>query len=412
MKRIFFIISIFMAAVSGAAGQQSVYSDGVAGRVNDTIILKSEIKEALMGSPDQSLEQQRKVLEEMIKNKVLYMEAQENQELSINSDEIEQRLDETIKKIMDNLGGEEKFKMALKEEGLDENILRSIYRRQIKEEIFVQSYVSTVIRPGISINDEEVRKAYEENTEMFKSPETYSYVIGYKPVAMTNNDKKALVSKLDAIRRTILNHEMTFEEAARLYSQGPTGPKGGDLGLVEPGKMVPEFETVAFQLKKGEISRPFETAFGFHIALCRDIKEKGREISHIILLPSIDEKKVSAFDKNVKSYFEEGGIENLRSWTLEAGIQWIPFKEARKREINPLILSILDDTAPGSVSQTHYINNGLTFIYLEEKKETREMSFDEVRHYVKNYVYGKKLQQEIDELYDKLKDKYYIEIML
>ncbi|MBN2726129.1 peptidylprolyl isomerase [Candidatus Mcinerneyibacteriota bacterium] len=412
MKHIIGCLTVLLMTAGSVLAQGEGYSDGIAARINDTVILKSEVKEAMMGNPDQSIEEQRKVLKEMIKNKVLYMEALESEELVVNSDDIEKRLDAMIERIRENLGGEASFKKALKEEGLDENTLRSIYRQQIKEEMYVQNYVATVIRPGISISDDEVKAAYDENSAEFKTPETFTYTIGYLPLAMTDEDERAIMMKLADIRKSILDHETTFEEAASRYSQGPTAPKGGDLGLIGKGMMVPEFEEVAFNLKKGEISRPFKTKFGYHIALCRDIQGEKRAISHIILLPAVSEEKRKAFEKNVMTAFEKKGMEGISEWASLSGVQLIPFEEAKKREINTIILDILNRLAPGQISPVSYINNGLTFIYLDQHQEARQMAFEEVRDYVKNYVYGQKIQEEIEKLYAKLQNKYYIEILI
>jgi len=57
-----------------------------------------------------------------------------------------------------------------------------------------------------------------------------------------------------------------FDELARRYSDDPaSGSLGGDLGWVQPGQMVPEFEQRVNALGVGEVSEPFESRFGWHI---------------------------------------------------------------------------------------------------------------------------------------------------
>jgi peptidyl-prolyl cis-trans isomerase SurA len=56
-----------------------------------------------------------------------------------------------------------------------------------------------------------------------------------------------------------------FGELAKLLSDGPTAPVGGDLGWSDPGSFVPEFEQVLEDLEIGEISDPFRSPFGWHI---------------------------------------------------------------------------------------------------------------------------------------------------
>ncbi|MEX6506413.1 peptidylprolyl isomerase [Jiella sp. M17.18] len=63
-----------------------------------------------------------------------------------------------------------------------------------------------------------------------------------------------------------LNKGADFETLAKKESTGPSGPKGGDLGWVEKGQLVPAFEKAAFALKPGEYTKePVQTQFGWHV---------------------------------------------------------------------------------------------------------------------------------------------------
>jgi hypothetical protein len=55
-----------------------------------------------------------------------------------------------------------------------------------------------------------------------------------------------------------------FAALAREHSDGPKGPKGGDIGMFGSGQMAPEFEKALVAIKEGEVTGPVETRFGFH----------------------------------------------------------------------------------------------------------------------------------------------------
>lgn len=77
----------------------------------------------------------------------------------------------------------------------------------------------------------------------------------------TKKEAKKLVEKI----LKDLKKGTDFAELARLFSDGPSGPKGGHLGRFNRGKMVPEFDKAVFDLKPGELTGLVETKFGYHI---------------------------------------------------------------------------------------------------------------------------------------------------
>lgn len=66
-----------------------------------------------------------------------------------------------------------------------------------------------------------------------------------------------------------------FAELARQFSEGPSAKKGGSLGWVSRGQMVPEFDELIFSLSPDEIGGPIRTQFGVHIAQVLDKRQKS-----------------------------------------------------------------------------------------------------------------------------------------
>jgi len=62
----------------------------------------------------------------------------------------------------------------------------------------------------------------------------------------------------------------SFEQAALEYSTCPSGENGGDLGYFGRNVMVVEFDHAAFEANVGEITKPIQTEFGWHLILVTD----------------------------------------------------------------------------------------------------------------------------------------------
>jgi peptidyl-prolyl cis-trans isomerase C len=67
------------------------------------------------------------------------------------------------------------------------------------------------------------------------------------------------------LKDQITNGDTTFDEAAKSYSQCPSGDEGGDLGSFGQGQMVPEFDKVVFNDEIGVVHGPIKTQFGYHL---------------------------------------------------------------------------------------------------------------------------------------------------
>jgi len=94
------------------------------------------------------------------------------------------------------------------------------------------------------------------------------------------DDDDAVKSRLANLRQRVMQGE-SFEELARQYSQDPvSAAKGGSLGWVPPGVMVPEFENVMTNQALKQVSQPFRSQYGWHILLVEDKRNKDNTKEH------------------------------------------------------------------------------------------------------------------------------------
>jgi peptidyl-prolyl cis-trans isomerase SurA len=75
----------------------------------------------------------------------------------------------------------------------------------------------------------------------------------------------AAIAKLAELRQKIVSGQISFEAAAKEFSQDSSAAQGGDLGWAVPGQFVPEFEGAMEKLQPGDISPPLVSRFGVHL---------------------------------------------------------------------------------------------------------------------------------------------------
>lgn len=84
----------------------------------------------------------------------------------------------------------------------------------------------------------------------------------------------AAVKDANTIRRDIVQAEISFAEAARKYSAGPSRRRDGDIGFFpRHGAMTDEFAKAAFALAKGDVSKPVVTTFGVHLIMVTEVAQ-------------------------------------------------------------------------------------------------------------------------------------------
>src|SRR5436309_2389503 len=142
-------------------------------------------------------------------------------------------------------------------------------------------YVTISARDFVTpVSDADVEKYYHEHAAEFESPRQAHAAHILARVGETGGseaDDKARGKIADAIRRAKAGED--FAKLAKELSDDPgSASRGGDLGFVGKGEVVPQFEQALFALKKGEVSaEPVRTPFGFHAIKVFEVKEGGRK---------------------------------------------------------------------------------------------------------------------------------------
>ena len=109
------------------------------------------------------------------------------------------------------------------------------------------------------LTDEAIQEAYDAKYADFEGVDEFnaSHIL-----VETEEQAKEIKAQLD--------DGADFAELAKEHSTGPSGPNGGELGWFGSGQMVPAFEAAVIGLKKGQVSEPVKTQFGWHLVTLND----------------------------------------------------------------------------------------------------------------------------------------------
>jgi peptidyl-prolyl cis-trans isomerase C len=174
-----------------------------------------------------------------------------------------------------------KLEQKLKSEGqslatvlLQTNTSMDVVRKQIEERARWQEFLRT------KATDAELRKYVANHRDLFRGTQIRAshILLKLEPNASVA-DKEKVKEKLASIKKEIEGGTISFAAAANKYSDDPAnaGGAGGDLDYFSLNTgLIEEFTDVAFKLKKGMISDPVETPFGYHLIQVTDRKE-GKE---------------------------------------------------------------------------------------------------------------------------------------
>ncbi len=158
---------------------------------------------------------------------------------------------------------------------LEDNTALDTVRKEMENRIRWTDYVKS------KATDAELKRYVAANRDLFYGTQVRaSHILLKVDSEAPAAEKEKIKQKLQAIKGQIDASTVTFAQAANKYSEDPAnaGGAGGDLDYFTLSSgFIPEFTDVAFKLKKGSVSEPFETPYGYHLIQVTDRKE-GRPV--------------------------------------------------------------------------------------------------------------------------------------
>jgi peptidyl-prolyl cis-trans isomerase SurA len=283
--------SVFaLLAVFASAQPQTV--DGVTAIVGGDVILKSDIEEQYdvfnrqnFGKPVTYCE----VFEELLFQKLLIHHAAIDS-ISVGEEEVEANMDRRIQQLIMQMGDQKKLEDFYEKSVVE---IKEDMRSLIKEQLTAQRMQMTVVE-GIEVTPSEVREYYENLQEdsipLISAEVELSQIVKYPE--LSEEAEQEVITKLEELKDRIENGT-SFSSMAILYSEDPgSNKKGGEYQGIQRGVFVKEFEAVAFNLRKGEISDPFKTEFGYHIVQLLEKRGEELDLRHILIKPKLTQENL------------------------------------------------------------------------------------------------------------------------
>ena len=419
-----------ICSVIVAKSQSSVVVDEIIGRVDDYIVLRSELESTYLDilSRGERISGNTKcaVLKDLITTKLLVAKAEIDSVL-VDDNQVDQELNTRMALIINQIGSEDEIEryynktIAEFKRELFDDIKEQLVARKMRQEVLNE----------IEVSPEEVKEFYEgiprDSLPYFSTQVKVSQIVKIPKVGRVQ--KENVQNELLKIRDRIINGE-SFEILATLYSEDPgSAQNGGNLGFVGRGAFQPEFEAEVFKLKPGEISMPIETQFGYHIIQL--IEKRGNLFNsrHILLQPEfsdqdiantvnfLDSLKKAAYTDSIT--FEELAREHSEDkFTSSFGGYFTDASGGENvlvEELDPVIFFTIDTMEVGDISvpfESRTDDGKLAYkiIYYKEKIPPHLGNLESDYQRFRTFSLNKKQVDELNDWFEEAKKEVFIKI--
>jgi peptidyl-prolyl cis-trans isomerase D len=239
----------------------------------------------------------------------------------------------------------------------------------------------------IPVSSKEIEDYYQTNKEKFGQPKRVkARHILIKAEAQDKEGSAKAKQKAESIREEAAKGK-DFAQLAKQYSEDPgTKDRGGEIGYISKGMVVPEFEEAAFSMKVGEISSAIQTPYGFHILKVDEIQEAstqplGKVKDQVEVLLKNRQARGMAYDLADQAFAQASKDKSLDKFAEEKKltVKETPlFSADDKVDLDPKLKGSALSMGKGDVSPALRVGETFAVMQAMEKQEARIPELKEV----------------------------------
>jgi len=399
--------------------------DGIVAVVNDDVILASELGEEVsvrlyqLGPSAAKAPDVRaytaEVLTSMIDALLLIQDADEH-DVVVSKADIKPYLDEELARIRGAFASQEEYEAALAQYGMTEKDLVVRYRKNLRDQLKIRRLTDQVLAPRVEVTEEEIRAYYDARRAELAEPT----VVTLREIAVAkqpSGESKARVRrKLEDFRAAALAGGDFAALAEALAAE-----EGGEFGRsfkFRPGEAVPELERAAAGLRPGDISPVTPAPEGYWLVRLLGIENDRREVQFVRLELRVTEGDVRAARAKAEAAlaalargepFAEVAAEYSENEETAARGGLVGEVDIGELEAEmPGVARAIEGLSPGEVTPVVERPEGFFIVKLDERREGREVSYEDARDRIKRLLQNQKLALEQKKYLQGLKERSYI----
>lgn len=431
MRLRFIVISAaVITSFSSLAQTNEVVIDKIIAKVDDYIILKSELERAyldfLSRGQARGANAKCEILQQLVVNKMLVAQS-EIDSIFVEDAEVNNNLDRRMSVMAQQFGGESEIERAY---GKSIEQIRAEIFDNIKEQLTIQRMQSE-LTSSLKVTPAEVKKFFknipQDSLPYFSTEVSIAQIVTDPKPGKTQKDK---VRNLLLDLRSQIESGIDFAVLAKKYSQDPgSASRGGELGFFGRGELAPEYEATALSLKPGEVSMPVETQFGFHLIELQEKRGNIYKTRHILISPQPspeDYQKAEnyldsirtrikidsiTFQSAAKEYSDDQQTSSAGGFFQdETGGLRVPAES-----LDPNIFFTIDTMKIGNITKPiRYQKQDGTYafriIYYKDRVAPHQANLDVDYQKIANAALAQKKNRIISEWFDKARGNVFIEI--